>query len=122
MPKTYRAALAAVLLLAVPAGAIAADAVQIETEAAFRKAMVGKTASTQGGSFAFHADGRITGAWKGRPVDGIWNWVGKTFCRTVSIGGKARPYDCQTIHLKGNTIVFTRNEGKGRSLEYTIGN
>lgn len=107
--------------LALSAGAaLSADMMQIKTEAEFRKVIVGKKLDFKIGHQIFHADGQVGGIYKGKKIDGFWNWVGDTYCRTITIGGRAAPSDCRTIAVKGNTGTITRKAGKGKPYNVTI--
>ena len=107
--------------LALSAGAaLSADMVQIKTEAEFRKVIVGKKLDFKIADQIFHADGKISGTYKGKEMAGTWNWVGETYCRTLGLVGRNAPYDCRIIAVKGSKVTITRKAGKGEPYNGTI--
>ncbi len=107
--------------LALSAGAaLSADMVQIKTEAEFRKLIADKKLDWKTGYVMFHGDGSISGTWRNMKLAGTWNWVGNTYCRTMSAAGGNAQYDCRTVAVKGNIATITRKGGKGEPYNVTI--
>ncbi len=117
----FRILILAGAALALSAGAaLSADMMQIKTEAEFRKVIADKKLDWKTGYVMFHADGSISGTWKGRKLAGTWNWVGNTYCRTMTADGGNAQYDCRTVTVKGNIATITRKAGKGKPYNVTI--
>lgn len=67
-----------------------------------------------------HADGTMTGMFKGKPIVGTWEWENGYFCREMKIGDQVRKRDCQLMEVSGNSIRVIRNEGKGDTATYKL--
>ena len=71
------------------------------------------------------SDGSISGSWDGANVTGSFEIKNGKFCREVTVGSNASPYQCQTW-LRGvgetdsNIIYGFRSEGAGDNFYYTI--
>lgn len=106
------------LLAATPA--IAADGKRIATEKEFRELVVDRQLEGDRVSIRNTGDGKFTGMARGKQLDGIWNWVGDTYCRTGTWGAKNLGYDCQAVFVDGTRVTFVRNEGRGRETKLQI--
>jgi len=96
------------------------SAMALTTEQAFRDAVVGKTLDFKSNTLVINGDGTISGPWDGSGISGTWEWRDGAWCRIVSIGGEARPEDCQIWSIEGNQATFVRDRGNGGSATYTI--
>lgn len=94
---------------------------RILTEAEFREAVAGRTATAGNTTLVVNADGTIAGTAPQGAVSGRWNWQQGYFCRTASIGGTALGSDCQTVVLVGDVLTYTRDQGRGEATTYTLG-
>ena len=71
------------------------------------------------------SNGSIGGSWDGANVTGSFEIINGKFCRDVTIGSRAFPYQCQTW-LRGvgetdsNIIYGFRPAGEGNNFHYTI--
>lgn len=118
----FRSVLLAYTALALYSGAaLGADMVRIKSEAEFRNVIVGKKLGFKVGHQIFHADGTITGMYKGYEMAGTWIWAGDTYCRTLGLVGRTPQNDCRTVAVKDNKAKITRNNGKGDPYVVTIG-
>jgi hypothetical protein len=112
-------------LLALPACATTTDDTSppkaIETEAAFRAAIVDRQITFEANTLTINSDNTISGPWNGDGITGTWTWEDGAFCRDIKIGGQARDPDCQTWIVAGDTATVTRNRGAGASFDYKIG-
>ncbi|KQI70541.1 hypothetical protein AN191_17690 [Loktanella sp. 5RATIMAR09] len=98
-----------------------ADASQaITTEAQFREAVVGKTLTFQGNTFAFNDNGTLSGPWDGRGITGNWTWENGAACRRGAIGSRVLELDCQVWVVEGSTATVTRDRRNGASFVYEI--
>lgn len=59
------------------------------------------------------ADGQIRGRAFGRKVTGDWRWQSGYFCRDLFVGGDELGANCQMVQVKGDTLRFTSDRGKG---------
>lgn len=66
------------------------------------------------------ADGSITGRGFGLRVSGGWRWSDGLFCRTLKTALRTFPENCQTVALRGNTIRFVADEGRGDVADLVI--
>ncbi|NVK14155.1 MAG: hypothetical protein HWE35_08220 [Rhodobacteraceae bacterium] len=109
---------ALVLGLVAPAPAAAKP---IKKQKDFMSMIVGK--KLEGGDhwILISADGKLRGVSpKGEKIIGAWVWNKRFFCRNVFIGKTQLPENCGTVETEGNTVTFTRDKGKGRSVSYSF--
>lgn len=93
----------------------------LTTRAQFEQAIVGRTLDFQGNTFAFNADGTISGPWDGQGISGTWTWEEGAACREGSIGtSRTLDLDCQIWAVSGNEATVTRDRGNGASFVYSI--
>ena len=86
----------------------------ITTEKEFREKVVGMKNTSERGYSIIHEDGSITGSFNGRDLTGNWTWEGEYFCRSVKLGDKELPDDCQIVTVSGDKVTFIRNRGEGK--------
>ena len=98
----------------------ASDERKITTEREFRKLVVGKKQVADWGHLISRQDGFITGSYKGQPMAGVWQWEGKYYCRTLSIGGKSLGYDCVEFTISGKKLVYRINKGAKEWVTVTL--
>ena len=113
--------LAALLAVTLPLPAMAYDAVS--DEAAFLDLVEGRTLSLRlfGVSLEVLPDGTIAGQAQGEPVTGTWTWEEGYFCREMSWGDEAIPYNCQLVEARGDRrIRFTTDRGAGESAAFSL--
>lgn len=58
-------------------------------------------------------DGSITGRAFGQKVTGQWEWDRGYFCRDLAVGGEPLEFNCQLVQVKGQTMRFTSDQGRG---------
>jgi hypothetical protein len=105
-------------IIAAPAAAQAFDT--ITSRDAFVAAISGRDLTRFGITIAVSQGGAINGRAFGFPVTGAWNWQNGYFCRDLYWGEDPLGPNCQAVQIKGNTIRFTSDQGKGRSADLTI--
>ena len=93
---------------------------RITTEAQYRELVVDRKLGSDYGWAIIHADGTISGVLAKKELIGVWTWEGEYLCRSGLYGGKELPRDCQVIVVKGETVTFIRDEGKGRKNTYKL--
>ena len=110
------------LALQVPEVSFAADSgkKRITTEKEFRTIVAGKKLTSKAGYSINHKDGNITGNFRDRELTGTWTWEDGYFCRSVMLGNKDLPDDCQVITVSGDKVTYIRNRGEGKGLTYQI--
>ena len=65
--------------------------------------------------------GQILGRAFGQDVTGEWDWQNGFFCRDLYLGGKELdPDNCQLVEIRGNTVRFTSDMGRGDSANLRI--
>lgn len=65
--------------------------------------------------------GQIVGRAFGQEVTGKWDWQNGFFCRDLYLGGKELdPDNCQLVEVRGNTVRFTSDMGRGDSAALRI--
>lgn len=58
--------------------------------------------------------GQIRGRAFGMRVSGDWKWSSGYFCRDLYLNGEMLdPDNCQTVEVRGNTLRFTSDRGRG---------
>ena len=93
----------------------------VTVESVFRERVVDRPLSWPGGfDVRFTSDGRITGQFPDGKVEGLWQWQAGRFCRSIAVGGIARPKECLGIELSEDQVRFKRENG-GYFLPYRIG-
>jgi hypothetical protein len=117
-------ALLAVVASVVLLSAETLDAKDLKKEDQFLAAVAGKKLVDGGTWVIISADGKLTGETGDKvKFKGAWAWNKRFWCRTLVVGGKQIPQDCQKVTIDGNQVTFTRNKGKGKSGgTYTITN
>lgn len=99
---------------------IASDKKIITTEKEFRQLVAGKKQVADWGHLVSRKDGFITGSYNGQVMAGVWEWEGKYYCRTLSIGGKSLGYDCVEFTISGNKLVYRINKGAKEWVTVTL--
>ena len=92
----------------------------ITTEKEFRTYVVGKKNVSKSGYSIIHRDGSITGNFRDMEMTGNWTWEGEFFCRSVQLGGKDLPDDCQVIIVSDDKLSFIRNKGEGKRANFRM--
>ncbi|MEM9795998.1 MAG: dihydrodipicolinate reductase [Pseudomonadota bacterium] len=64
--------------------------------------------------------GVIEGRAFGRPVTGDWEWRDRYFCRTLYFGQRDLGANCQTVEVRGDTLRFTLDQGRGDFADLTL--
>ncbi|MEP6018059.1 MAG: hypothetical protein ABJ251_06205 [Paracoccaceae bacterium] len=90
---------------------------RITSEAEFLQKAVGKKLWLDDNHFTARKNGQLVGKFGGERLKGAWAWNGQFWCRTLSTHTKNT--DCQTWETDGKTFRITREQGKGKSLDYT---
>lgn len=86
---------------------------RIETEMAFRQAIVDRMVTSEGMRFTIHSDGRISGRIDHKCLTGTWYWIDRYFCRTARLDGEDLGLDCEVIEIRGGRMRYTRDKGRG---------
>lgn len=89
--------------------AASTDFRQIINVSEFANVVVGKPLVRNNTSFIIEPDGTISGTYGGKMLVGNWEWVGDTFCRSLSV--PARRYNCQVVETDGSDARFLGFQG-----------
>jgi len=112
------------LILAVPAAPVWAETyVPVRDKATFLSLVAGKELRNffYGIRLEVLPDGQIDGSAIGWDIEGNWTWQGGYFCREMSWGGDAIPYNCQLVEARGEErLRFTVDQGKGNSASFRL--
>lgn len=115
MPRNAILPILACLLLA-PGLAQAETWTRIKSEAKFRSEVVNRKSVNQNGWVTVKPGGRVVGHIKGQgKIRGKWAWGNGLFCRNITIGKNALGQNCQTEHIAGSKLRYTRDQGKGQA-------
>ena len=122
MRRSYHAfALTAALALSWGTGpAVAEEFVPVESQAEFVGLIEGRALTRFGISLSVRPDGAIEGSAFGMAVSGAWNWQGQYFCRDLRYGNTALEPNCQAVLVKGETLRFIADRGKGDSADLRL--
>ena len=93
----------------------------ITTEKEFRTKVVGKKLITDRGYALVQEDGSMAGKLGGRELTGEWTWEDGYYCRSVALGDRQLPDDCQMVTIEGDEVTFYRKKGYGNGFVYQIG-
>lgn len=113
--------LANVAILLAPAVLAAPDGKRVATEQEFRELVVDRQLTGGQTILWYIGDGRMAGVSRDQRIEGTWEWVGATLCRTATVGPKDLSYDCQAVFIVGDLVVIVRDEGSGRAFALRIG-
>jgi hypothetical protein len=102
-------------VLAMPA--LADGFSQIKDKSQFVSLMKGRDLTRFGIRVNVTPDGDIKGRAFGSNVSGEWRWDGSYFCRDLYWGDQNLGANCQAVELKGNTVRFTSDQGRGRHAD-----
>ncbi len=114
-----RLALLFALLIATPAAAFD----RVTNRTAFLTLISDKTLSNRlyQISLTVSPSGVITGEALGWDVTGNWTWKNGFFCRDMTWGGDALPYNCQLVETRDNReLRFTSDQGQGESASFKL--
>lgn len=112
---------AVILALSMPNLALAENWKRVKSEADFRAIAVDRKSTNENGWVTSKSNGTMTGNIKGQgKLRGKWAWGNGFFCRNVVVGKNDLGQNCQTVHVSGNKIRFTRDQGKGQVSVWTI--
>ncbi len=91
---------------------------QIVTEEDFREVVVGVPIRLGPDVvFTINADNTITGDVDGREATGTWDFQDGFWCRKIIVE-QVFTEDCQLWEIDGETLVITRDRGRGESFRY----
>lgn len=65
-------------------------------------------------------NGRIEGEAMGWSITGTWKWQDGYFCREMDWSGKAIPFNCQLVEVRGDQLRFTVDRGAGQSAAFRL--
>lgn len=101
-------------------GALCLAAIATTASAQSFNDILGRTLSNENGTVVIAANGRLTGQFGDRALEGRW-WANDQghFCRTGTFGGDTLPERCQTISMRSGQITFT-DVGGSRTVTYSI--
>ncbi len=112
------------LILATAAAPVVADSyVPVKEQAKFLSLIDGKELRNffYGIRLNVLQDGQIAGAAVGWEIEGTWSWQDGFFCREMSWGGDAIPYNCQLVEARGDDrLRFTVDQGAGDSASFRL--
>lgn len=106
-------AITALMVSTSPLQATANDFERVKAKTEFNRIIAGRKAVADWGWVISQPNGTIVGQVNGDKAAGSWEWKNGFWCRTINIGSTGMPYDCQAVFLKGNTVVFIRDNGQG---------
>ncbi|MEQ6203220.1 dihydrodipicolinate reductase [Sulfitobacter sp. HNIBRBA2951] len=113
------APLVAVLAI-VTASPAAAEFTKVDSAAAFKTLVAGKTLSRPLVRLKVSPNGSISGRGATWDVSGNWTWKNGYFCRSLEWGGDDLGYNCQEVTTQGNKIRFTSDQGQGESADFSL--
>lgn len=117
--KTLSLSAAACGLLAT--SALAEGFQRIEDEANFVKLVKDRDLKRFGIRLQVSDSGQIVGRAFGQDVTGQWDWQNGFFCRDLYLSGEELdPDNCQLVEVRGNTVRFTSDMGRGDSAALHI--
>lgn len=117
--KTLSLSAAAFGLLAT--SALAEGFQRIEDEANFVKLVKDRDLKRFGIRLQVSDSGQIVGRAFGQDVTGQWDWQNGFFCRDLYLSGEELdPDNCQLVEVRGNTVRFTSDMGRGDSAALRI--
>ncbi|MBT8458266.1 MAG: dihydrodipicolinate reductase [Boseongicola sp.] len=94
---------------------------RIENERNFINAIKDRNLKRFGIRLQVSDSGQIIGRAFGQEVTGEWAWQDGFFCRDLYLGGKELdPDNCQLVEIRGNTVRFTSDMGRGDSANLRI--
>ncbi|SMX24533.1 hypothetical protein [Boseongicola aestuarii] len=94
---------------------------RVEDEANFVKLVKDRDLKRFGIRLQVSDSGQIVGRAFGQDVTGKWDWQNGFFCRDLYLSGKALdPDNCQLVEVRGNTVRFTSDMGRGDSAALRI--
>ena len=108
---------ASALALASP---VFAELSKVDSAAAFKQLVSGKTLTRPLVKLTVSPDGAISGRGAAWPVTGIWTWKNGYFCRSLEWGGDDLGYNCQEVKASADRIRFTSDQGRGDSADFTL--
>lgn len=94
---------------------------QITTDKEFRAKVVGKKLITDRGYVIVQKDGSMAGKSGNRELSGEWTWEDGYYCRSVALGSRQLPDDCQMVTILGDEVTFYTKKGYGDGFVYQIG-
>ena len=109
--KTFAFVLA--LALAVPGAALAEGFSRVDQKDSFLSLVTDRSLTRLGIKLKVTPDGAIEGRAFGRKVTGDWAWKSGYFCRDLYVGGDDLGANCQMVEVRGNTMRFTSDKGRG---------
>lgn len=65
-------------------------------------------------------DGAIAGTGAGWDVTGRWSFQDGFFCRDMTWGDDALPYNCQLVESNGDEMRFTSDQGTGEAASFKL--
>lgn len=107
--------------LAFPTATLAESWKRIKSEEQFRTVAVDRKSVNKNGWVTAKSNGTMTGSIKGQgKIRGKWAWGNGFMCRNINVGKKALGQNCQTVHISGDKIRFTRDQGKGQQSVWVL--
>ena len=101
------------LALALPGGAMAEGFSRVDQKDSFLSLVTDRSLTRLGIKLRVTPTGEIEGRAFGRKVTGDWAWKSGYFCRDLYVGGDDLGANCQKVEVKGDTMRFTSDRGKG---------
>ena len=117
MKRIFPAMTALAMLIASPA---AAEFTKVDSAAAFKSLVSGKTLSRPLVRLQVSPNGKISGRGATWDVSGNWTWKNGYFCRSLEWGGDDLGYNCQEVTTTGTKVRFTSDQGKGESADFSL--
>ena len=98
---------------------------RIDSEAAFRSQVVGRTISLAGDentavSTVVRSDGTWSGIFRGKQVSGKWWWEDDYLCRSLIMDGTREPDNCGVWSVSQNKLRIVHDRGTGPSSDYSL--
>lgn len=124
MKSTVRAvALGIPLALGVTLSATPSDASDfrvVTDRTEFVQLIEGRELTRLGIRLRVSPEGEIAGRGFGHDVWGAWQWQGPFFCRDLGYGGTELGHNCQLVAVRGDTVRFVADEGKGDHADFRL--
>ena len=93
---------------------------QVQNQSSFLGLVNGKHLTRFGIKLNVSSAGGIRGDAFGRPVTGQWRWEDGYFCRDLFWGRRDLGPNCQLVAVRGNTIRFHADRGRGRYADFRM--
>jgi hypothetical protein len=118
--SSFARTLALALLSLTAAPAMAEGFKPVTAKSEFVDLIDGRQLTRLGIRLTVSPAGGIQGRAFGQDVRGAWRWQGNFFCRDLAYGDTELGPNCQQVLVKGDTVRFVADQGKGQSADLRL--